>query len=249
MNLLIRLSQLAFLIRERTPPCKDDTNILKIIAMMQSLYEAGEDVKGFLDDSITAVPTKDDIAATLLPLSYTFRSTYDLDLANHYYTYRLLLCGMIQFFYDDLRCNDSTHMFSSSIDIAAVQQEDETNSRTIAMCIQYSHECPDAPCLPLRFKTALKHGYGSLNRIQVNMAADGRVQEATEAARLKQLCYQSVLRTIRLWGVGPEAGFSEEYFGAHYQAAVGGPPWQLEKYFDEDGSFKPGRHRRGHRRR
>lgn len=64
------------------------------------------------------------------------------------------------------------------------------------------------------------------------------MKESREAYALKQLCYLNGIRTLRIWGIGEHVTPSEEYFGSHYHTAVGGPPWQQEKYFDEDGLFR-----------
>ncbi|KAF2168193.1 hypothetical protein M409DRAFT_53494 [Zasmidium cellare ATCC 36951] len=239
MNLLVRLSQLAVLQRDHVHSIENRPQTLNIVALMLSLYEASDGVKAVVENCAMAIPTKSNLIANVLSESYTFKSNYHFDLAIHYLTYRSLLCGLIQSFYYSLPSNEPNDM-ASVMDLPAVQEEDEAVSRNIAMCIEYAHGSPDAPCVPLRFNTPLKHAFGSLNRIQARKAAEGRMKESREAARMKHLCYLYGIRTLRIWGIGDHVTPSEEYFGSHYHTAVGGPPWQQEKYFDEEGLFKEG---------
>ncbi|KAK4504879.1 hypothetical protein PRZ48_002842 [Zasmidium cellare] len=239
MNLLVRLSQLAVLLRDHVYTSENREQTLDIMALMLSLYEASDGVRVVIESCAMAVPTESGLIGSVLPESYTFKSYYHFDLAVHYLTYRSLLCGLIQSFYYSLPSHGPNDM-ASVIDLPAVQEEDEAVSRNIAMCIEYAHGSPDAPCVPLRFNTPLKHAYGSLNRIQARKAAEGRMKEAKEAAGMKQLCYLHGIQTLRIWGIGEHITPSEEFFGSHYHTAVGGPPWQQEKYFDEEGLFKEG---------
>lgn len=235
---MTQLPQLALLLRQYKSDQDNFSQMPRVESILKSLYETGDEVRDLLNECVTPVPTQCASTARFLPQSYAFTSPYDLDLAVHYFTYRILLLGMMQSFYHPIQPYGSTDLFSL-IDISAVQQEEEIVSRQIAMYIQYSQRCPDAPCVPLRFKTVLRYGYGALNRIHTRKAAEGRVQESVDTARLKRFCYQSGVQTMRRWGVGRKATPSEEYFGAGYRSAVGGPPWYLEKHFDEDGSFIP----------
>lgn len=160
MNLLVRLSQLAVMLRNHVHTNEDRSRTLEIVALILSLYEGGEGVKSLVENSASLVPTQHHLTASVMPQSYSFPSNYNFDLAVHYFTYRSLLCGLIQSFYYSLPSKELDDV-SRCIDLATVQREDEITSRNIAMCVEYSQGSPAAPCIPLRFNTALKHAYGS----------------------------------------------------------------------------------------
>lgn len=220
MKLLIRLSELGVSPHQFEEQCEDCSKIMDIVASMQSLYEADDEVEAQIEDYMATTLTK---CPLIVPESYTFPSPYEFDLAIHYFTYRILLCGMIQSFCDTLLAIGSDFRLPFDT-IAAVQEEEEEMCRKVAMCIDYSQECAGAIFAPLRFVTVLRHAHGSLGCIQMRNAAEGQTEEAIEAGRLRDLCYQSCSRTLRMWGMGSDDVLLSSVMELHTRQASNGLP-------------------------
>ena len=229
LNLLTQIPHLVILVREYARRKESTSCFAEVINLMQSLYETGSQVEARVDSLGTALPTQYWSIVDLLPWSYTFRSTYHFDLALHYFTYRVLLCGLIQSFWNARLPTSAASVF----DIPAVRMEEENNTRKITMCIEYAmNRSNDAPCVALRLLMPLKHAYGAWDRIQLRKAGgEGMfLRESLHASRLKNFCLQSCCDAMQLWGatVPPP----EDYFRAISQTHMGGPLWRIEQFFD-----------------
>ena len=220
-NLLIQLPQLAVLVREYDPNKHDDSYVAKVMHQIQSLHESGCDVADVVEALAVTTRTRYASVADILPWSYTFRSTYRFDLANHHFTFRILLGGIAEFF-----SSHAAGPASSYMDLPAILAETERSTRGLTMCAEYSlNHYRDAACVASRLTTPLTHAFASWHRIERRKAAGGTpalVRESLEAGRLKTFCFRLFGEGLsEWWGLGelPEQG----YVLTCCEAAQGGP--------------------------
>lgn len=155
--LLPRALRLARSIRE----CHDPDMIREILVFIEKLYNDDSDqrIHGIIESAATIVPTRSLENATLVPQSYLFESTFIFKLFLRYFTFKILLYGIIE----DLQ----QHFHYMKIDMGAMQVKDIQAAESIAMCVdQALNTYPAASLLLVRLILPLSWSFYAWNRLE-----------------------------------------------------------------------------------
>lgn len=194
---ILRLPRLISLVRRYEGQPSGPGNLIlaqDALALAKTLYEFWLDP---LPIQIIASPIMDcskslDADTTCLNSWLFFQSMTDYNLAIHYYTYRLVICAVLQRMLRDL--NLSSYC---GIDLSRIVAEELLMAENIAKCSQYSLSQGSNPAwMALRMSLPIQASYGSWNRLQNGCVVNERdvVMDLEKAPHMKRLCVQFTAR-------------------------------------------------------
>lgn len=155
--LLPRALRLARSMRES----HDIDMIPETLAFIEKLYNDDCDhrIHEILEGAVTIVPTRSLENATLVPQSYLFESTFIYKLFLRYFTFKLLLHGIIEDLQQRFHC--------MKIDMRAMQAKDVQAAESIAMCVdQALNTYPPAGLLLVRLILPLQWCFYAWTRLE-----------------------------------------------------------------------------------
>lgn len=197
LELLIPIPRLVILVRACLAERQDDLFLSCVRALeqvAQTLCSCEDQIEAAIDDMGTPCPNQDKASEGILPTVTTFLSMSCFDLALHYFTMRLLLCGLI----DTIQREDRSMLGNLKKSREHLSREGSFAQRVV-MCIQYAMtEHKSDAFVGLRLMVPLKHAYGSLGRVYRRQ--QDVEDDTARFSLLKQYCYNTMCAIMSLWG-------------------------------------------------
>ena len=197
LELLIPIPRLVTLVRACLAERQDGLFLSCVRALeqiAQALCSCEDQIEAAIDNFGTLCPNQDKASENILPTVTTFLSKSCFDLALHYFTLRLLLCGL----FDTIQREDRSILGDLKKSREHLSREGSF-ARRVMMCIQYAMtEHKSDAFVGLRLMVPLKHAYGSL--VRVHQRQQGGEDDTTELNLLKQYCYDTRCAIMSLWG-------------------------------------------------
>ena len=138
----------------------DPAIYLEAVGLIEELYNDDCDtfIHGILENVTTLVSTRSPENAALVPESYHFESTYIFKLFTRYFSFQVLLYGIIE---------DLQRIYSLNIDMSAVRVKDVQAAQSIAMCVDHAlNTYPAMGLLVVRLILPLQFSFFSWHRLE-----------------------------------------------------------------------------------
>jgi hypothetical protein len=217
MENLVRISRLVRLTRSFLN-CPDDPIVLsETTHLVQNLYRKDCDprIRQIIDEVATIVPTRSLDYAALVPESYRFESTQTFKLVIRYYSFRILLCGLLEALCGSISIHER-------FDVSTMAIKEAQAAQSIAMCADYAlNQDPTLHLVALRMVVPLTISFGGWHRVQKRMG-----MSAKHARRMKIWCLELRNQLHREWHVPP---VTVEIAELSAEAMAGGPLTPYEK--------------------
>lgn len=201
-GLFIRLPRLARLVRAAQE--HDTTPIIgealqRAYNLSQELFTSTND--GFIQETLAEETTVSILTCPpMAPIeglgSLNFRSGGGFMLAAKYYTYRLLLCGLM------LRVL-SFGPLDPVLDEEEIRAEDMSAATAVAMCVKFALGRPDShPLIAMRLFLPVQMAFGAWYRFE-KLERSGALFDTPEyrkAVRMKRWCLGIAQKLDHIWG-------------------------------------------------
>ncbi|KAI9757637.1 MAG: hypothetical protein M4579_003361 [Chaenotheca gracillima] len=216
---LIRIPRLVYLVRRCSQNPDDDALVLETLALTTEIYDVKFAllVEEFITESTTIADTSSDMESAPPLQSFLFNSIQEFNLTVYYYTFRILICGIIQYMLD-VQIAPQVYF-----DRSKVGAEDIKAAERIAMCLDYAFNPKfDPPFGALRMYKPCTLAYGSWDRLEKRERTihGSEAPDCARALLMKQYCFEAVDRIALIWNGG---GVAEELLVLTCGAFAGGP--------------------------
>lgn len=222
MERMVPVPRLVLMVRNYPRrPTKAVANRILELAKYIDDSAVGRLIEAYLSRSTSVVETSAEFNPELIPKSFAFDSLRIFMLTVLYYTYRVIISGLIQRLF-------ILHIASQDdFDHVNVEAQDVQASEAIVMCTQYALDLDYDPPLPaLRMGGPIALAYGSWDRLQGRLMQDKDTsviyqeedQVMARATGMKKLLIRVSQQIGELWGW---FGISEEYVRNGCQAFSG----------------------------
>ncbi|KAH8705708.1 hypothetical protein BGW36DRAFT_403233 [Talaromyces proteolyticus] len=209
-----------------------DPNIFaETVQLIKKLYNDDCDplIPQIIENLATTIPTRSPENAGLVPLSYQFESTYIFKIFTRYFTFRILLYGLLQGLHQ---------VYALDIDMAVVQANDVHTAYSMAMCVDHAlHTYPADGLLCVRLILPLQFSFMSWHQLEMRseaMESESAAADYQRATDMKLLVVRIVMEIDAAWERG-QTSLSKRYEVCERlaQALGGGPQNQrLQDYTD-----------------
>lgn len=231
MERMILFPRLLKLIRAcRSQP--DDTDLTsQALCLTKEIYDNGfgQSVEQSLDKSTTVISTGVDFEANLVPYSYQFDSVETFILTLFYYTYHMLISGVILHLFD---IGIASH---TDFDRATVIENDLRAAYSVARCTQYAFTHDFDPPLPaLRLCQSNRIAYGTWKRLEKRENLGSGAWK--RAVGMKNYNLRLVNTVCAIWRAGQ---FTEDWMEVMSCTFTGGDtvPDELRKERNDPGDY------------
>jgi hypothetical protein len=197
MENLVQIARLVRLTRSFLN-CPDDPIVLsETTHLAQHLYrkDCDQRISQIIEEVATIVPTRSLDYAALVPESYRFESTQTFKLIIRYYSFRIMLCGLL----GSLCGSISIH---ERFNVATMRIKEAQAAQSIAMCADYAlHQDPTLHLVALRMVVPLTISFGAWHRVEKRMGTSAKDHE--HARRMKLWCLDLRNQLHREWQIPP----------------------------------------------
>lgn len=189
-----KIPRLARLVRIAAEYPHIDDCLLQAVSLARNMYtnDPGPLISSALI-ATTLVHTASPKISSHIPDSFHYVSTEDFELANKYYSYRCLLCGLIQ------KLCTLGPIASTRFNLSTIEAEDIEAANTIAMMVDYALVCEEPfPRNALRLHGPLECSLGSWHRLEKRTRRFSA--EARHARKMQDWCLSMAEATLKGWG-------------------------------------------------
>ena len=201
-NLFVCIPRLARLVRSALTPGGDPEVVVEACSLARLLYSSlnNEFVERTLAREATSNPTTFKLMPPIDGIqSFQFPSLAAFVLATKYYTYRVLLCGLI-------RTLCVTGLTNGMFREEEVRREDISAATSIAMCVEYALGPPNPhPIVAMRLFLPMQMAFGTWHRLQQAESTKGlfTTPRYKKAVALKHWSIGIARRVDHMWGNFP----------------------------------------------